>query len=174
MVGGPGFEPGASRSRTVSVLCPPVSRRLPRCPPELKLPLLGVRLCPPTSPWCRESVPRLCPGCAPASASRDGGRADFVGKPAMDCRGGDRFLGLVWSAVIGWRLQTTKEVFDRLVTPIQSGHWLPSFRASPYGSISYLFPSSLLGKRRGRAFSAASRRRSHHLLRAQDVRLILR
>jgi len=62
MVGGPGFEPGASRSRTVLVACPPVSRRLPRCPPELKLPLLGVRLCPPRAAWCRESVPRLCPG----------------------------------------------------------------------------------------------------------------
>jgi hypothetical protein len=29
LVGGPGFEPGASRSRTVSVPCPPVSGRLP-------------------------------------------------------------------------------------------------------------------------------------------------
>ncbi len=35
LVGGPGFEPGASRSRTVLVACPPVSRRLPRCPPEV-------------------------------------------------------------------------------------------------------------------------------------------
>ena len=47
LVGGPGFEPGASRSRTVLVACPPVSRRLPRCPPELKLPRRGVRACPP-------------------------------------------------------------------------------------------------------------------------------
>ncbi len=31
-------------------------------PPELKLPLLGVRLCPPRAAWCQESVPRLCPG----------------------------------------------------------------------------------------------------------------
>ncbi len=62
LVGGPGFEPGASRSRTVLVACPPVSRRLPRCPPELKLQLLGVRPCPPRAAWCRESVPRLCPG----------------------------------------------------------------------------------------------------------------
>ena len=30
LVGGPGFEPGASRSRTVSVPCPPVSDRLLR------------------------------------------------------------------------------------------------------------------------------------------------
>src|SRR5712691_1420956 len=62
LVGGPGFEPGASRSRTVLVMCPLVSRRLRRCPPELKLPLLGVRPCPPRAAWCRESVPRLCPG----------------------------------------------------------------------------------------------------------------
>ncbi len=62
VVGGPGFEPGASRSRTVLVVCPRVSRRLRRCPPELKLPLLGVPPCPPRAAWCRESVPRLCPG----------------------------------------------------------------------------------------------------------------
>src|SRR5439155_17472722 len=62
LVGGPGFEPGVSRPRTVLVACPPVSRRLPTCPPELKLPLLNVRLCPPRAAWCRESVPRLCPG----------------------------------------------------------------------------------------------------------------
>ncbi len=62
LVGGPGFEPGASRSRTVSIACPLVSRRLPRCPPELELPLLGVRPCPPRAAWFRESVPRLCAG----------------------------------------------------------------------------------------------------------------
>src|SRR5450759_1816466 len=42
LVGGPGFEPGASRSRTVSSACPRVSRRRRRCPAELKLPHLGV------------------------------------------------------------------------------------------------------------------------------------
>jgi hypothetical protein len=62
LVGGPGFEPGASRSRTVVVACPLLSRRLPRCPPELKLPHLRVRPCPPRATWFRESVPRLCPG----------------------------------------------------------------------------------------------------------------
>ena len=62
LVGGRGFEPRASRSRTVSVTCPRVSRRVRRCPPELKVPRLGVRACPPRSAWCRESVPRLCPG----------------------------------------------------------------------------------------------------------------
>src|SRR5712664_4831072 len=51
LVGGPGFEPGASRSRTVLVACPLVSRRLPRCPPELKLLRFGVRPCPPRSAW---------------------------------------------------------------------------------------------------------------------------
>src|SRR6266852_6043763 len=61
LVGGPGFEPGASRSRTVVIACPLVSRRLPRCPPELKLPHLRVRPCPPRATWFRESVPRPCP-----------------------------------------------------------------------------------------------------------------
>jgi hypothetical protein len=55
------LNPGP-RSRTVLVACPCVSRRLPRYPPELNLRLLGVRLCPPRAAWCRESVPRLCPG----------------------------------------------------------------------------------------------------------------
>src|SRR5439155_18785331 len=48
LVGGPGFEPGASCSRTVLVECPRVFRWLPRGPPELKLPLLGVHPCSPT------------------------------------------------------------------------------------------------------------------------------
>ena len=69
---GPGFEPGASRSRTVLVACPLVSPRLPRCPPKLKLPLIGVRPCPPRAAWFRESVPRLCPGaCLNKAGTRD-------------------------------------------------------------------------------------------------------
>jgi len=42
LVGGPGFEPGASRSRTVSAACPPVSDRPPRCPREYEIDQLGV------------------------------------------------------------------------------------------------------------------------------------
>src|SRR5579864_8555973 len=41
LVGGPGFEPGASRSRTVSVACPRVSRRLRKGPADLKCPVLA-------------------------------------------------------------------------------------------------------------------------------------
>jgi hypothetical protein len=33
------------------------------------LPLLGFRLCPPRAAWCRESVPRLCPGSASHAGS---------------------------------------------------------------------------------------------------------
>ncbi len=50
MVGGPGFEPGASWSRTDLMPCPPVSRRLLQCPPERDLPrrrASPVRLVPP-------------------------------------------------------------------------------------------------------------------------------
>ena len=36
MVGGEGFEPSSSRSRTVSNACPRVSRRFRKCPPELE------------------------------------------------------------------------------------------------------------------------------------------
>ena len=42
LVGGPGFEPGASRSRTVLVACPGVSRRLPKGPPDLNCRLVVV------------------------------------------------------------------------------------------------------------------------------------
>jgi hypothetical protein len=62
LVGGEGFEPSSSRSRTVSVACPRVSRRVRRCPSELKLRCLGVRRCPPRSAWFREAMPRLSPG----------------------------------------------------------------------------------------------------------------
>jgi hypothetical protein len=37
MVGGPGFEPGASRSRIGCMSCLLVSRRFLSCPPVLKL-----------------------------------------------------------------------------------------------------------------------------------------
>src|SRR5215510_2204994 len=36
LVGGPGFEPGASRSRALVTACPPASYRVLRCPPELR------------------------------------------------------------------------------------------------------------------------------------------
>jgi hypothetical protein len=39
MVGGPGFEPGASRSRTVAGTCPQVSDRLPCRPREYEIDL---------------------------------------------------------------------------------------------------------------------------------------
>jgi len=42
LVGGPGFEPGASRSRTVSVPCPPVSDRLLCRPREYEIDEAGV------------------------------------------------------------------------------------------------------------------------------------
>jgi hypothetical protein len=35
LVGGPGLEPGASRSRNMLEPCPRVTWRLPQCPPEL-------------------------------------------------------------------------------------------------------------------------------------------
>src|ERR1700694_2313083 len=59
LVGGPGFEPGASRSRTVSVPCPPVSDRLPRRPREYEIDQAGVLWCPPRAVRCRECVIRL-------------------------------------------------------------------------------------------------------------------
>ena len=65
LVWGPGFEPGASRSRTVSVPCPRVSRRLRRGPLVLDCCLLRVLPGPPRSSWFRDSVPRLCPGKGP-------------------------------------------------------------------------------------------------------------
>ncbi len=37
MVGGPGFEPGASRSRTVTISCPPVSAGVLEVPPDLEM-----------------------------------------------------------------------------------------------------------------------------------------
>ncbi len=42
LVGGEGFEPSASRSRTVSMPCPPVSDRLPRRPREYEIDQAGV------------------------------------------------------------------------------------------------------------------------------------
>ena len=59
MVGGRGFEPGASRSRTGSMSCPLVSRRFLWCPPVLNLTHLRVLLCPSVSSWFRECVTQL-------------------------------------------------------------------------------------------------------------------
>jgi hypothetical protein len=59
LVGGPGFEPGASRSRTVSVACPGVSWRLPLGPPELKWPGPRVLLSPLGTVRFRECVIQL-------------------------------------------------------------------------------------------------------------------
>src|SRR6202022_2444302 len=81
LVGGPGFDPGASRSRTVLVACPRVSRRLRRCPSELKLP--------------RPSCPFLCPAgalqvpgiCAPAVPRRRGARCRWPPSSSLVFRG---------------------------------------------------------------------------------------
>ena len=55
LVGGPGFERGASRSRTGRMSCPFVSRRFLSCPPVLKL---TRPLCPLVS-FCVLLVPRM-------------------------------------------------------------------------------------------------------------------
>src|SRR6266704_5050518 len=59
LVGGPGFEPGASRSRTLRTSCPPVSTRFLQCPPVLDFFRRRVLACPPLSSWFRECVTRL-------------------------------------------------------------------------------------------------------------------
>src|SRR5438067_4422131 len=59
LVGGPGFEPGASRSRTLRTSCPPVSRRFLRCPPALNFAGRRVLWCPPVSFCFRECVTHL-------------------------------------------------------------------------------------------------------------------
>ena len=56
MVGGPGFEPGASRSRTLRRSCPPVSCRVRQCPPVPDFVRRRVRWCPPVTSWFRECV----------------------------------------------------------------------------------------------------------------------
>src|SRR2546423_4653189 len=79
MVGGPGFEPGASRSRTVVMSCPPVSSRLLKCPLVLDCCLLRVLPGPPRSSWFRDSVPRLRSRTASRMAELDegfGGRVE--------------------------------------------------------------------------------------------------
>jgi hypothetical protein len=66
MVGGPGFEPGASRSRTVLVVCPRVSSGVRDGPPLPKFRRLSVLLCPPVT-----ACDRLFPGmCDPAVTRR--------------------------------------------------------------------------------------------------------
>src|SRR5712691_7129442 len=59
LVGGPGFEPGASRSRTLRTSCPPVSRRFLQCPPVRNFEGRRVALCPSVSSWFRECVTHL-------------------------------------------------------------------------------------------------------------------
>ena len=70
LVGGPRFDPGASRSRTVVMSCPPVSPRLLKCPLVLDCCLLRVLPGPPRSSWFRDSVPRLCPGDGPRTGQK--------------------------------------------------------------------------------------------------------
>ncbi len=55
-VGGPGFEPGASRSRTGRMSCPPVSCRFLRCPPVPNALDLRVLSFPSVSFWFCECV----------------------------------------------------------------------------------------------------------------------
>jgi len=64
MVGGPGFEPGASRSRTGTLLCPRMSLRFLTCPLVLVSRARRVLWCPSVSSWFRESVTRLWHGDA--------------------------------------------------------------------------------------------------------------
>ena len=59
LVGGPGFEPGASRSRTGRMSCPLVSPRFLQGPPVLNFARHRVLLCPLGSSWFRECVTRL-------------------------------------------------------------------------------------------------------------------
>src|SRR5438445_12733110 len=48
--GGPGFEPGASRSRTGTTVCPSISRRFLPCPPVLNRRDRRVLSSPPVPP----------------------------------------------------------------------------------------------------------------------------
>jgi hypothetical protein len=59
LVGGPGFEPGASRSRTVWAACPTRSSRTRPTPPEYKSRRLRIRWLPLMTARCRECVTRL-------------------------------------------------------------------------------------------------------------------
>ncbi len=59
VVGGPGFEPGASRSRTVLVVCPRVSSGVRDGLPELNFRRLCVLKCPAMTASFRECVTRL-------------------------------------------------------------------------------------------------------------------
>jgi len=56
LVGGPGFGPGASRSRAGRMSCPLVSRRFLQRPPVLDVDRRRVLACPPVSFWFRECV----------------------------------------------------------------------------------------------------------------------
>ena len=59
LVGGPGFEPGASPSRTLRTSCPPVSRRFLPCPPVRDPVRLRVPWCPSVPFWFRKGVTQL-------------------------------------------------------------------------------------------------------------------
>jgi hypothetical protein len=59
LVGGPRFEPGASRSRTGTTVCPSVSRRFLACPPVLNRRARRVLSSPPVSSWFRNCVTQL-------------------------------------------------------------------------------------------------------------------
>ena len=60
VVGGPGLEPGASRSRTVLAACPRASSGVRDRPPELKSRRLGVLRWPDRTASFRECVTRRC------------------------------------------------------------------------------------------------------------------
>ena len=64
LVGGPGFEPGASRSRTGRMSCPLMSRGILQGPAEFNRRSRRLLSCPLRSAWFRDSGPRLCPGGA--------------------------------------------------------------------------------------------------------------
>src|SRR5205085_10358459 len=69
LVGGPGFEPGASRSRTVSLACPPVSEQTPESSSRIR-----------NRPgWCPLVTPRTLPipgDCDPAVTRRGADQTD--------------------------------------------------------------------------------------------------
>ena len=56
---GPGILPGASRSRTGVLTCPPVPSYVLQCPPGLNFAGLRVLECPSVSFWFRECVTQL-------------------------------------------------------------------------------------------------------------------
>ena len=102
LVGGPGFEPGASRSRTAVVSCPSVSRRLLPCPPVSSCTRAGSSSCPPVTsciPWLPRmgdtAVTRMKhrPGvCHPREWSREASRAARARDHLLSGRAASDFL----------------------------------------------------------------------------------